>query len=80
MLVFKLIEDKSLLFLSKRSFRTWSSRRATAKPKTASKPAEVVKDAKPASAAAPAGQAPKGIPYNKLTIGIPKEVWPNERR
>ena len=22
----------------------------------------------------------KGIPYNKLTIGVPKEVWQNERR
>ena len=25
-------------------------------------------------------EAPKGIPYNKLSIGVPKEIWQNERR
>lgn len=25
-------------------------------------------------------QEVKGIPYNKLTIGVPKESWTNERR
>ena len=25
-------------------------------------------------------QTPRGIPYNKLTIGVPKESFPNERR
>lgn len=23
---------------------------------------------------------PQGVPYNKLTIGVPKEVWKDERR
>nr|CAH7751276.1 unnamed protein product [Callosobruchus chinensis] len=23
---------------------------------------------------------PKGIPYNKLTVGVPKETWKNEKR
>ena len=31
------------------------------------------KDAKPA-------EPIKGIPYKNLTIGVPKEVWTNERR
>jgi len=22
----------------------------------------------------------KGIPYNKLNIGVPKEIWTNEKR
>jgi len=78
MLSFKLAQGngKSLLFLTKRSFRTWSAKGASAKPKTAAKPAEAAaKDAK--STQAP---TPLGIPYKRLTIGVPKEVWPNERR
>ncbi|CAG0918029.1 unnamed protein product [Notodromas monacha] len=35
-------------------------------------------EAKPA--AKPAEPAPKGTPYNKLSIGVPKEVWQNEKR
>ena len=30
--------------------------------------------------AAGADSAPKGIPYSKLTVGIPKEVYPLEKR
>lgn len=29
---------------------------------------------------ASADEAPKGIPYSKLTIGIPKETFPREKR
>ena len=32
--------------------------------------------AKPAKKDAPV----PGIPYNKLTIGVPKEIWKNEKR
>lgn len=28
----------------------------------------------------PAEAVPKGIPYNKISVGIPKEIWQNERR
>ena len=28
----------------------------------------------------PAKEAPKGIPYKNLTIGVPKEIFKNERR
>ena len=27
-----------------------------------------------------AAEAPKGVPYNRLSIGVPKEIWQNERR
>lgn len=35
---------------------------------------------KEASQAKAAEVAPAGIPYSKLTIGVPKEIWKNERR
>jgi len=37
---------------------------------------------KPAAAKDAAKPSPvvPGIPYNKLTIGVPKEIWPKERR
>ncbi|CAB3369044.1 Hypothetical predicted protein [Cloeon dipterum] len=38
------------------------------------KPASAAKDAAKQSASVP------GIPYSKLTIGVPKEIWPKERR
>lgn len=28
----------------------------------------------------PAAAPPQGIPYSKLTLGVPKEIFPNERR
>ncbi len=34
-------------------------------------------EAKPKPAAEP---APQGTPYSKLSIGVPKEVWQNEKR
>ncbi|XP_043220707.1 NAD(P) transhydrogenase, mitochondrial-like [Amphibalanus amphitrite] len=27
-----------------------------------------------------AAEAPKGVPYSRLSIGVPKEIWQNERR
>lgn len=41
------------------------------------------KEAKPEAAKdskKPALPPPKGVPYNKLSIGVPKESWKNERR
>lgn len=35
---------------------------------------------KDTNAAKPAAAAPKGIPYNKLSIGVPKEIYNKERR
>lgn len=35
---------------------------------------------KPLLEAPKASEPIKGIPYNKITIGVPKEVWQNERR
>lgn len=35
---------------------------------------------KEASQVKTANDAPSGIPYSKLSIGVPKEVWKNERR
>lgn len=73
MLVLNLFEhQKQILVLGKRAFRTWQSHRSGSSPK--SNPA---KDAKPANAAA---ASPQGTPYKNLAIGVPKEVWPKERR
>ncbi|CAG7787017.1 unnamed protein product [Allacma fusca] len=65
MLVFKILEDKAVLLVARRHLRTWSTVRSSKAP-----------DSKAANAA----PTIQGIPYNKLTIGIPKEIWPNERR
>lgn len=69
MLVFNLIEQKPILVLSKRAFRTWQPARRATNP--------LRKDAKPAAAAEVAS---KGTPYKRIAIGVPKEVWPKERR
>ncbi|XP_021950166.1 NAD(P) transhydrogenase, mitochondrial [Folsomia candida] len=70
MMTLKLFDDRSLLFLARRPLRTWSAARKAAQ--AASKQVK--------AAAAPAKTAAKGTPYKNITIGIPKEIWPNEKR
>lgn len=74
MIALKLIEDKAVLFLRRRKFRTWSSKGSSTQPRVA-KVETFVKEGIPN-----VPKAPTGIPYKRLTIGIPKEIWPNERR
>ena len=74
MLVLKLLDEKPLLFLAKRPLRTWSSVRKAAQAAIKPKPEAAVKES------AATKLSPKGIAYKNLTIGIPKEIWPNERR
>lgn len=75
MIILKLSQNKSVFCLSgKRSLRTWTQKRLYSQ---AVKPAEIkpeLSDAKSTVAGV------KGIAYKNLTIGVPKEVWPNERR
>lgn len=72
MLVLNLFEhQKQILVLGKRAFRTWQPHRSG----NPTKP--LIKDAKPAAAAV---ASPQGTPYKNLAIGVPKEVWPKERR
>jgi hypothetical protein len=72
MLVLKFLDEKPLLFLAKRPLRTWSVVRKAAQV--------AVKTVREVAPAAPAKPAAKGIPYKNLTIGIPKEIYPNEKR
>ncbi|KAG0729165.1 NAD(P) transhydrogenase, mitochondrial [Chionoecetes opilio] len=59
-----LAAGRSRLLTSVRGLRTHSRLGEAAKPGEAVKPAEAI----------------PGIPYKNLTIGVPKEIWQNERR
>ena len=71
-MILRVFDEKTLRLVAKRHFKIWSVSRSSQNP--AKSPGEGQKAATAASA------KPAGIPYSKLTIGIPKEVWPNERR
>ncbi|CAL8072391.1 unnamed protein product [Orchesella dallaii] len=72
MLVLNLFERKPIIVAGKRAFRTWQPSRKSANP--------LRQEAKSAAAPTPPAKPPKGVPYKNLKIGVPKEVWPNERR